>query len=298
MPTPQATALIDALNDTFGLHSGARASHAKGINVSGAFTPATDAAAIAIPALQRPQPVHARFSIGGGKPGISDKSSTVRGFGVEIGSGPESWRLALISTPVFFANSAEQFRAFLAARKPDSEIGGPNPEQVKAFNAANPNTIPHQKYLAETPPCRCYSSERYHSGHAYRFGPKAEVFARLMLEPEAGRLGLSEAEKDAASDNFLVDQLEQTLSAGEARWALKLIHANAEDNTQDPTEPWVGPHEETLLGTIAIRSLSTAGDNKVFDPSVFPTGISAPNDAVFALRNPAYAESYKRRAAQ
>ncbi|MEP3296124.1 catalase [Tateyamaria sp.] len=298
MPTLQATALIDALNYTFGRHSGARASHAKGINVRGAFTPATDAAAIVIPALQHPQPVHARFSIGGGKPSISDKSPTVRGFGLEIGNGPESWRLALISAPVFFANSAEQFRAFLAARKPDPEIGGPNPERVKAFNAANPNTMPHQLFLAETPPCRCYSSERYHSGHAYRFGSKAEVFARLMLEPEAGRVGLSVAENDAASDNFLADQLEQTLSVGEARWTLKLIHANPEDNTQDPTAPWIGSHDETPLGTIAIRSLSATGDDKVFDPSVFPNGISAPNDAVFALRNPAYAESYKRRAKQ
>ena len=298
MPTPQATTLIDALNGTFGRHSGARASHAKGINVRGTFTPATDAAEIAIPALQRPQPVTARFSIGGGKPGISDKSPTVRGMGLGIGTDPDSWRLAMISAPVFFANSAEQFRAFLAARKPDPDLGGPNPDQVKAFNDANPNTLPHQKHLAETAPCRCYTTERYNSGHAYRFGANAEVFARLLLEPAAGRHGLTEAEMGARSDSFLAEQLEDTLTKGAALWDLKLVHANAQDNTQDPTEPWTGPHAETLHGIIAIEALSDSGDDMVYDPAILPEGVSAPTDAVFPLRSAAYAESYRRRAAQ
>ncbi|MEP1519700.1 catalase [Ascidiaceihabitans sp.] len=297
MPTSQATTLIDALNDTFGSHSGVRASHAKGINVRGSFSPAVETGEIVIPALQHPQPLTARFSIGGGKPGISDKSPTVRGMGLSIGTDKYSWRLAMISAPVFFANSAEQFRAFLAARKPDPDIGGPDPERVKAFNANNPNTLPHQKHLAETAPCRCYTTERYHSGHAYRFGAKAAVFARLLLEPVSGRHGLTQAEMGARSDSFLADQLEQTLGMGAARWDLKLIHANAQDNTQDPTEPWSSPHSETLLGTIAIEAVSVSGDDMVYDPAVLPEGVSAPTDAVFTLRSPAYSESYYRRAA-
>ena len=100
------------------------------------------------------------------------------------------------------------------------------------------------------------------------------------------------------SDSFLADQLTDTLTKGAARWDLKLVHANAQDNTQDPTEPWPGPHAETLLGTITIEALSESGDDMIYDPAVLPKGVSAPADAVFPLRSPAYAVSYHRRAAQ
>lgn len=124
MTTSQAESLIDALNATFGHHKGYRASHAKGMRVCGRFLPALSGPGVMVPHLQAEHPVSARFSIGGGKPGISDKSLTVRGVGLRIGAGAGSWTLALISAPVFFANSAEQFRAFLEARRPDPALGG------------------------------------------------------------------------------------------------------------------------------------------------------------------------------
>lgn len=152
MKTDHAESLIDALNTIFGRHEGYRASHAKGLGVKGVFIPTDTPGDIKVPLLHNRQTVKARFSVGGGKPGISDKSPTVRGIGLRIGDGDGSWGLTMISAPVFFANSAEQFRAFLAARQPDPVLGGPNPERVKAFNAANPNTLPHQHYLAPAKP--------------------------------------------------------------------------------------------------------------------------------------------------
>ncbi len=294
----QATALIDALNGTFGRHAGFRASHAKGFAVQGQFIPSTGASSVNIPMLRSEQPVFARFSVGGGKPNMSDKSPSVRGIGLRIGGADEAWSMALISAPVFFANSAEQFKAFLAARVPDPEIGGPNPDKVKAFNAANPNTVPHQEYLKATSPCRCYSAENYHSGHAYRVSTsEGEIAARVFLDPEAGRHGLSEEEKKAASDDFLHAALLQKLADGPARWAVKLVVANASDNLLDPTAPWDGSHKEITLGTLQIElsDESEAGQSRVFDPSHMPAGIQAPQDAVFALRSPAYAVSVARR---
>lgn len=188
--------LIDALNGTFGRHQGFRASHAKGLAVQGRFIPAQNAPSADIPYLRSEQPISARFSVGGGKPNMSDKSPSIRGIGLAIGDQKDGWTMALISAPVFFANSGEQFVEFLAARKPDPEIGGPNPEKVKSFNAANPNTVPHQEYLKVTAPCRCYSNENYHSGHAYGFsGSDGTLSARIFMESEAGRIGLTEDEK-------------------------------------------------------------------------------------------------------
>lgn len=290
-----ADTLIDALNTTFGRHKGYRASHAKGLDVRGTFMPADAPDDITIPLLREKQTVKARFSIGGGKPGISDKSPTVRGIGLRIGEGEGSWALALISAPVFFANSAEQFTAFLAARQPDPALGGPNPERVKAFNAANPNTMPHQQYLGATPPCRCYTAEQYHSGHAYRFGADAVLAGRLVLEPEQGRQGLSEDEMASLPDDFLNDALHASLAQQPARWALKIIVASDADETGDPTVPWDGTHREIRLGTLEITASSDQDPHEVFDPSAIPTGVHAPDDAVFGLRSAAYAVSYKRR---
>ena len=294
----QAAALIDALNGTFGRHSGFRASHAKGFAVQGRFIPSTDVPSVDIPLLRSEQPVSARFSVGGGKPNMSDKSPSVRGIGLSIGGHDQSWNMALISAPVFFANSAEQFRAFLAARVPDPEIGGPDPDKVKAFNAANPNTVPHQEYLKTTSPCRCFSAENYHSGHAYRFSTtEGEISARVFLEPRAGRQGLSEEEMAAASDDFLQDALLQKLAKNPASWTVKLVVANEADDTSDPTVPWAGEHLEIALGELQIElsDESEAGQTRVFDPSHIPAGVHAPQDTVFALRSPAYSVSVARR---
>jgi len=295
MTTPQAETLIDALNTTFGRHMGCRASHAKGVQVRGRFLPAMPVGEVAVPHLLVEHPVAARFSIGGGKPGISDKSPTVRGIGIRIGTGEGSWALALISAPVFFANSAEQFKAFLAARQPDPDLGGPNPERVKAFNEANPNTLPHQQYLASTTPCQSYTTERYHSGHAYGFDGAQTVVGRLVMAPEQGRHGLSEAEMASTPDDFLANALAASLAARPARWTLKIIIANDADETGDPTEPWDGAHDEIVLGTIEITDLAPEDPHEVFDPAAMPKGVHAPQDAVFGLRSAAYAVSYARR---
>ena len=294
----QAEKLIDALNGTFGRHKGYRASHAKGFAATGRFLPSSHQSAVEIPLLMSEQPVATRFSIGGGKPVISDKSPTVRGLGLKIGSEAENWSMALISAPVFFANSAQQFQEFLAARVPDPEFGGPNPEKVAAFNAANPNTVPHQQYLKSILPCRCYSTENYHSGHAYGFTlAKEKVAARLFLEPEAGRVGLTTEEMASVPDDYLRSAMLATLAIGPARWKLKLIVANSGDELLDPTVPWEGTHEEVFLGTVEIDKpdVSNLGELLVFDPAHMPSDVDAPRDEVFSLRSAAYAVSKARR---
>lgn len=248
-----------------------------------------------MPHLRAEHPVTARFSIGGGKPEISDKSPTVRGLGLRIGTGDRSWALALISAPVFYARSGEQFRAFLVARQPDPDLGGPNPVRVKAFNEANPNTLPHQKYLANTAPCQSYTTERYHSGHAYGFDGAPTVVGRLVVEPEQGRHGLSEEQMASTPDDFLADALHASLAEQPARWNLKIVVANKSDETSDPTVPWDGAHREIVLGTVEITDLAPDDPHEVFDPAMMPKGVHAPQDAVFGLRSAAYAVSYARR---
>jgi catalase len=294
----QAVDLVDALNGTFGRHKGFRASHAKGLAVTGRFLPSDAARLVGVPMLDTEQPIAGRFSVGGGKPNMSDKSPSVRGIGLTIGEGKDAWTLSMISAPVFFANSAEQFRAFLAARVADPDTGGPNPEKVQAFNAANPNTVPHQAYLKSTPPCVCYSAERYHSCHAYGVSVDGEmVSGRVSLEPEDGRIGLSSEEMESFDHDFLFAGLRERLAQGPARWTLKVIVANPDDELADPTTPWNGEHVEIELGTVEISACDATepGQIRVYDPTQFPIGIAAPQDDVFSLRGPAYSVSFGRR---
>lgn len=294
----QAKKLIDALNGTFGRHDNYRASHAKGFTAQGRFLAAASESEIQIPMLNNECRVTARFSVGGGKPSISDKSPTVRGIGVEITKGSETWTLALVSNPVFFANSALQFREFLAARIPNPLTGAPDSKLVEAFNEVNPNTVPHQQHLKSVAPCRCYSSEQYHSCHAYRFNRNgSEIYARILLDPEGGRLGLSEKERESLSDDFLHTRFLEKLCVAPARWSLKLVIANANDNVSDPTVPWSGENTSVELGTIQIELPDDRVEStrKVFDPSRMPDGVWEPLDDVFLLRSGAYAESVARR---
>lgn len=294
----QGADLVDALNTTFGKHQGYRASHAKGVAVRGRFIPSAEAVEVRVPLLSTETAVVGRLSVGGGKPGISDKSPTVRGIGISIGDGSEIWTMALVSAPVFFANSAIQFRDFLKARVPDPTLGGPNPETVQAFNAANPNTVPHQAYLKSTPPCRSYSTEAYHSGHAYGLQTTAgKVWARIALEPELGRIGLSDTEMQSHPDTYLQDALRAELKSAPVRWTVKAVIANLTDTLSDPTEPWGGDNRTIALGVIEIDAIdeSNAGPTKVYDPSHMPSGVIKPEDNVFDLRSPAYAVSVARR---
>ncbi|WP_350333243.1 catalase family peroxidase [Coralliovum pocilloporae] len=290
--------LIGALNGTFGTHKGCRASHAKGLSVSGTFVPGGDVDRMDIPMLHGdPMPVSARFSIGGGNPGVSDKSRSVRGMGLTIGGKDENWSLALISAPVFFASSLEQFVAFLEARRPVPELGGPDPERVAAFNAVNPNTVPHQAYVKETSPTRSYGTEVYHSCHAFFATIAGAARAgRFRLEPATGRLSLSADEEASFPDQFLGDELANRLTDGPVGWTLMLDLAHSDDPLDDPTAPWQGNGESLTLGTILIsRIADLAEERRVYDPLVLPNGIAPSADPVLLARSEAYSLSYERR---
>ena len=101
----------DALNAVFGRHPGMRASHAKGICATGAFTATRDAAGISKAPHFRGKPVKVdvRFSVGGGNPKVSDKAPAVRGIAIRFSWDDGTTDLLAISAPMFFAATPEGF---------------------------------------------------------------------------------------------------------------------------------------------------------------------------------------------
>ena len=109
---PDATEMVNALNRVFGAKPGVRASHAKGFCAKGEFTPDAQAGRFVkgpMFATTTPVPASIRFSIGGGNPGISDKSRSARGLAVHLTHPKEAFDLVLISEPVFFAATPKSF---------------------------------------------------------------------------------------------------------------------------------------------------------------------------------------------
>src|SRR5258708_4084843 len=78
--------IVDALNKRYGVHSGFRSNHAKGIVVEGSFTPTPEAAALSRSPIfaGATLPVTARFSDAGGMPDLHDAAPVANPHGMAI----------------------------------------------------------------------------------------------------------------------------------------------------------------------------------------------------------------------
>jgi catalase len=307
--TPAATqtadpeAIVNALVAASGTPPNVRAGGAKGVCVKGSFTPSSEAASLSkAPHFTKTVPVTARFSMFGGNPNISDKTKPVtRGFAARFGDPSGDMVLVFISAPMFGARTPQQQLEGIMARRPGPD-GKPDAEKIRAFQAANPETVRQAAWLNARPVPASFAGVDYWAVHAFTVtnaSGEAKV-AKLKTVATAGQLGLSEEELKAKPDNFYMDELKERLAKGPASFELVAILGEAADPTDDVTATW--PEEsrkQVKLGTIAITALepNATCDAATFDPVVnLPDGVAGPaNDPMFAIRSQAYAISLSRR---
>ncbi|KQP16723.1 catalase family peroxidase [Methylobacterium sp. Leaf93] len=299
-----AAAIVGALVTAGGNKPGVRASGAKGVCVTGQFTPSPEAADLSkAPHFAKSVPVTARFSMGGSNPAISDKAKPVtRGFAMRLRDPSGDLVLVIISAPVFSTRTPQQLLDFATVRAPGPD-GKPDAEKVKAFAAANPETTKQAAWLNARPVPASFAGVDYWGVHAYTLtNAKNEAkVVKLKTVADAGQLGLTDEELKAKPDSFYADELKERLAKGPATFSLVAIHGEAGDPTADPTALWPeDSRKSTKLGTLAITALEPAAtcDAATFDPVVdLPAGIAGPaDDPMFAIRSPAYAVSLSRRA--
>ena len=301
---PDPEAIVDAFNAVSGKHPGMRASGAKGVCVTGTFTPAADAMGLSkAPHFAKAVPVIGRFSMGGGNPKISDKTKpTTRGFSLRLRGENGDMVLVMISAPVFGARTPQQLMASLAARVPGAD-GKPDAEKVKAFVAANPETTRQAAWLNARPVPASFAGVNYWAVHAYTLtNAKDEArVVKLKAVPAAGELGLTDDELKAKPDSFYAAELKDRLGKGPAAFDLVATLGEAGDPTNDATATWPEENRRTVkLGTIAITAIEPDAtcDAQTFDPVVsLPEGVAGPaNDPMFEIRSSTYAISLSRRA--
>ena len=243
----------------------------------------------------------ARFSVGDGHPEVADPNRLVLcGFSFKLGDDNHRSDILAESAPVHFARTLDQMLAFLKARIPGPD-GKPDLAKVRAFSAANPETLRQADYIAARPPTGSFAGTTYWAVHAFpATNAKGETrFIKFKVVPVGGEVTLTKSEAKAKSADFLHDDLNKRIAAGDVRFSVMALLARHGDPTMDVTIRWPDEdsREAVRLGTIVITGVepNDACDASIFDPANLAEGIGHPPDEIFAARRDAYAISLAKR---
>lgn len=213
----------------------------------------------------------------------------------------ELWLMGNISAPVFGASSPEQLMSRLEALAPEPDTKKPNPDKVKAFNDANPETLLQGKYFASQPVPASFAKLNYFGVHAFGFVDASgrKQWGKWVFEPVGGTQGLSDDEAKAKGTDFLADDLRQRVAAGAVAWDFNLQLAQAGDKLDSAVTPLPEERKKVTLGRLTLKSVSTDASGPCvtinYNPMVLPKGVEPSADPMLAARAAPYAVSQGRR---
>ncbi len=295
--------LLKQFDTIFGLHPGFRPAHAKGLMLTGTFTPAPDAAALsrADHIVRESTPVTVRFSNSTGIPLIPDNDPNANPKGLAIRFHlAEHVHTDIVShsTDGFPTRTGQEFLELLTAIA-SSDPSKPSPSPVEVFLGSHPKAL---AFVQAPKPCpSSFARETYFGVTAMRFTNQEGTsrFGRYRITPDAGNDHLDDETTKTKSPNFLFDELAERIAAGPISFQLRVQVANAEDIVDDATVHW--PEERPLLdlGKIVLTSLvpDNAHEQKqiIFDPIPRLDGIAPSDDPLLELRAAIYLISGRRR---
>jgi catalase len=292
--------IVDAMKAIANASREERASFARGRCVRGTYIPSDRAEDITKSrSFTSPSRVLARFSVGG-SPGIADADNgTLRGFSFRLGDAEHRSDILTQSTPIHYARTPDQMLAFLRTRIPGPD-GKPDLKKLKAFSAANPETLHHADYIATHPLPLSFAGTTYWAVHAFPATNSREEtqFVKFKVVPVSSDL-LTGHEAGTKSADILNGDLEKRIAAGDIRFSLMALLGGPSDPTMDVTIRWQDEdtREAVRLGTIVITAIEAneTCDASLFDPANLADGIGHPPDEIFTARRAAYAISLKQR---
>ena len=297
--------MMAAFEDANGTHAGFRRNHAKGVCVTGWFESNGQAAGLSKAAVFKPGriPVVGRFALAGGMPFQTDKPATVCSMALRfLPPGGEEWRTGMNNIPVFPVNSARGFYEQLLASAPDPATGKPDPEKMKAFLAAHPETVRALQLIKKRQVSSGFANSTFNSLNAFRFvdAAGASVPVRWSTAPEQP-FAADSAELSAPADkNYLFDDLIAQVAQHPRQWRLIVTVGQADDPTNDATLPWPDGRRQIDAGTVTIDQASSEDGGRCtavnYDPLVLPSGIEPSDDPLLSARSAAYARSFTLRA--
>lgn len=283
-------------------HAGFRRAHAKGFCIAGSFQNYGSLAPFSSAQIwQQPETSFiGRISIAGNNPTAPDLKAPVRSLALSFGDDSnQTWRLAMNTPPVMAVATPAAFYQQLQTLAPDPATGQPNRERIQAFFAAHPETAAFTEWRANYQPSASFATELYHSINAFYLvdnSARQQAVRWTMVPTSTPSFELpTTTDPDALQKEF-----SERLALGPVLFDWVFTLANAEDDENDPTQPWPADREQIVAGQISIERMTAQVDGACnainFDPLVLPAGLAATADPILRARSSAYAESYKRRA--
>jgi catalase len=295
--------LIKEFDAIFGLHPGFRPAHARGIMLTGTFTPDPDAASLTrAPHIAREStPVTVRFSNSTGLPLLpdNDPNANPRGLAIRFNLAEHVHTdIVSHSTDGFPTRTGQEFLEFLRAIAA-SDPSKPSPSPVETFLGTHPAALAFVQ--APKPSPASLAKESYFGVSAMRFTNSNGVsrYGRYRILPDAGIEHLDDAATKAKDANYLFDELSQRIAAGPISFQIRVQMANDDDIVDDATVHW--PEDRPLIRLGRIVLIALLPDNLreqkkiIFDPIPRVDGIETSADPLFELRAAVYLISGRRR---
>src|SRR5271165_5767273 len=244
-----------------GVHPGFRPAHAKGILLTGTFTPASEATSLTrAPHLHRNStPVTVRFSDFAGIPTVADndpQGASPRGFAVRFHLG-EHVHTDIIGHSVdsFPARTAEGLLEFLNAVIA-TDPAGPHPNAIERFLGAHPAALTFVQIPKPIP--ASFARESFFPVSAFKFTNTDGVsrYGRYRVLPVPGNEYLDEAEAAARSPNFLFDEIKERVGKGPVRFRVTVQLAEDGDIIDDATVRWPEERRQLAFGEISLNEIT------------------------------------------
>jgi len=289
-----------------GVHPGFRPAHAKGILLTGAFTPSPEAASLTrAPHLQQDAtPVTVRFSNFAGIPTVADndpQGAGPRGFAVRFHLA-EHVHTDIVAHSVdnFPARTAEGLLAFLSALIA-TDPAGPHPNAIEQFLGSHPAALAFVQTPKPIP--TSFSRESFFAVSAFKFTNAAGVsrYGRYRMLPAAGNDYLDDAAAAGQGHDFLFDEIKQRIAKQPVRFRMMAQLAEDGDTVDDATIRWPESRPQLALGEISLTEITPdnalAQQHIIFDPIPRVDGIEASGDPLFEPRANIYLMTGRRRRA-
>jgi catalase len=301
MPLPSDEKIVQLANDLlaqfdaiFGIHPGFRPAHAKGIMLTGTFTPSAEAVTLtrAPHAGRSSTPVTARFSDSTGLPLIPDNAPDANPHGLAI-----RFHLADHVHTDIISQSTDGF---------PTRTGGEFLELLRAVATGNPSaflaTHPAALRFVQTPKPSpaSFATEAYFGVTAFRFTNQQGIarYGRYRIVPQAGVQHLDEAAAKSKGENYLLDESTRRVKSGPIQFDIQVQVASDKDVVDDATIQWHADRPLIHFGTVELTAKAPEDEKHrriIFDPIPRIDGIEPSEDPLLELRAAVYLLSGRRR---
>jgi catalase len=289
-----------------GVHPGFRPAHAKGVLLTGAFTPSKEAISLTrAPHIQRAStPVTVRLSNFAGIPTVADndqQNASPRGCAIRFHLDEHVHTdIAAHSVDTFPSRTAEGFLDFLNALIA-TDPAGPHPNPIEQFLGTHPAALAFVQ--APKPIPTSFANESFFAVSAFKFTNANGVsqYGRYRILPVAGNEYLDDDAAAAKTPNFLFDELKVRIAKEPVKYRIVVQLAKDGDTLDDATVRWPEDRPQLTLGEISLTAIApenpTEQQRLIFDPIPRVDGIEASADPLFEPRANIYLMSGRRRRA-